>query len=178
MVCSTFAIFVPHPTGDMNASRTGVIHLQGLLITGVERNCSRNAVYSWLFCQCMTFLEPGRTQRGDETFPSVLWQTRPTCFPLQSPAKMSTLLSSHHIRSFTFFCLRVCDLQVAVAGSELLPLHDEPLQLLKRDVRAVKNHRVGAPFRCEFIVYMSHVSSETGVEKSKKSRTTLTKVSI
>lgn len=95
--------------------------------------------------------------------------TNPThVFPVQSPAKMSTLLSSHHIRSFTFFCLRVCDLQVAVAGSELLPLHDEPLQLLKRDVRAVKNHRVGAPFRCEFIMYMSHVSSEKGGKKNRK----------
>uniref|UniRef100_A0A3B5KC47 Uncharacterized protein n=1 Tax=Takifugu rubripes TaxID=31033 RepID=A0A3B5KC47_TAKRU len=100
--------------------------------------------------------------------PSFRWRnfpcgplTNPThVFPLQSPAKMSTLLSIHHIRSFTFFCLRVCDLQVAVAGSELLPLHDEPLQ-------------------CEFIMYMSHVSSEKGVKKKiEKSRTTLTKLSI
>lgn len=62
----------------------------------------------------------------------------------------------------TFFGLRVCDLQVAVPRPELLPAHDLPLQLPQRDVRAVKNHRVGAEFGGEFIVNVSHVEIGTG----------------
>lgn len=57
---------------------------------------------------------------------------------------------------FTFFGLRVCDLQVAVAGPELLLSHDQLLELPQRDVRAVENHRVGAKFGGEFIVNVSH----------------------
>lgn len=57
---------------------------------------------------------------------------------------------------FTFFGLRVCDLQVAVARPQLLLSHDQLLELPQRDVRAVENHRVGAEFRGEFIVNVSH----------------------
>lgn len=56
----------------------------------------------------------------------------------------------------TFLGLCVGDLQVAVPGSQLLPAHDLPLQVLQRDVRAVKHHRVVAEFGGEFIMNMSH----------------------
>ena len=64
----------------------------------------------------------------------------------------------------TFFGLCVCDLQVAVRGSELLPAHDLPLQIPQRDVRAVKYHRVVAEFGGEFIMNMSHaeITKKTG----------------
>lgn len=62
--------------------------------------------------------------------------------------------------------MRVSDLQVAVPRPELLPAHDLPLQLPQRDVRAVKNHRVGAEFGGEFIVNVSHV--EIGRGRGKK----------
>lgn len=61
-----------------------------------------------------------------------------------------------HTCFITFFGLRVCDLQVAVPGSELLPAHDLPLQLIQRDVHAIKNHRVVAESGGEFIMNVSH----------------------
>lgn len=60
-----------------------------------------------------------------------------------------------------FFALSVGDLQVAVRGSELLSAHDQPLQLLQGDVRAVKHHGVVAQFGGEFIMNMRHVDAET-----------------
>lgn len=78
----------------------------------------------------------------------------------QSSVKTNTIHISPYIFLITFFGLCVCDLQVAVPGSELLPAHDLPLQLPQRDVRAVKNHRVRAEFRGEFIMNMSHAEIE------------------
>lgn len=103
LVCSTFAIFVPHLMGDMHASLTGPIHLQGLLIRGVERNCSRNSVYSLFFCRCTTFLDPGHTQRGDETFPAVSCQTRPTCFPSKVQSRQAHSYETY-VRLPSFVC--------------------------------------------------------------------------
>lgn len=63
-----------------------------------------------------------------------------------------------------FFGLSVSDLQVAVRGSQLLPARDLPLQVLQRDVRAVKNHRVVAKFRGKFIMNMSHDGEAKSLE--------------
>ena len=68
----------------------------------------------------------------------------------------------------TFLGLCVGDLQVAVPGSQLLPAHDLPLQVLQRDVRAVKHHRVVAEFGGEFIMNMSHAGMK---EKESSSHT-------
>lgn len=70
--------------------------------------------------------------------------------------RINTLSSVHTYVLITFFVLCVCDLQVAVPGSELLPAHDLPLQIPQGDVRAVKNHSVIAEFGGEFIMNMSH----------------------
>lgn len=104
LVCSTFAIFVLHLMDDMHVSLTGPIHLQGLLIRGVERNRGRNAVYSlhsfvgtWLFWTLVT-----DTQRRDATLTAVSCQTRPTCFPSKLQEK---LVSIHtYVRLPSFVC--------------------------------------------------------------------------
>lgn len=69
---------------------------------------------------------------------------------------LNKLVISAHSCFITFFGLRVCDLQVAVPGSELLPAHDLPLQLIQRDVHAIKNHRVVVESGGEFIMNVRH----------------------
>lgn len=111
------------------------------------------------FCQCLTFLEPSQAERGDATLPTGSCQTRTTCFlPKFSQDKHTHI--SPYVCLITFFGLCVCDQQVAVPRPELLSVHDLPLQLPQRDVQAVKNHRVSAEFRGEFIMNMSHVETE------------------
>lgn len=120
------------------------------------------------FCQCLTFLDPSQAERGDATFPTGSCQTRTTCFlPKFSQDKHTHI--GPYVCLITFFRLGVCDQQVAVPGPELLSAHDLPLQLLQRDVQAVKNHCVSAEFRGEFIMNMSHVEAE------KKTRPVLPK---
>lgn len=72
----------------------------------------------------------------------------------------------------TFLGLCVGDLQVAVPGSQLLPAHDLPLQVLQRDVRAVKHHRVVAEFGGEFIMNMSHAGMKQKESSSHTVRQT------
>lgn len=136
----------------------------GPLMRGVERKCSRNAAHSsYPFVGAWLFWTPVRLK--EVTQPSQRAAVKPgTRAFFQSSVKTNTIHISPYICFITFFGLCVCDLQVAVPGSELLPAHDLPLQLPQRDVRAVKNHRVRAEFRGEFIMNMSHAE----IEKTNK----------
>lgn len=145
----------------------------GPLKRGVERKCSRNAVHSsYAFVGAWLFWTPVRLKEVTQPSQRAAVKSGPRAF-FQSSVKTNTTHISPYICLITFFGLCVCDLQVAVPGSELLPAHDLPLQLPQRDVRAVKNHRVRAEFRGEFIVNMSHAEIEKA--KNKKPRPTLSK---
>lgn len=134
----------------------------------MKRKCSRNVAHSlgplvlaWLFWT---------TEIGDASPPhpptrqlsnlNHVFSTKVQLSTCRYTAKGKTVLSVHTLCFITFFGLCVCDLQVAVPGSELLPAHDLPLQISQRDVRAVKKHRVVAEFRGEFIMNMSHAETE------------------
>lgn len=142
----------------------------------MRRERSRNVcpIHCNAFVPDVTFLEPTQStwKRGSQ-LPLDSCQCWSTCFlsNLKSPTCILTvtrrkgtnktyIYTNFWIYLCTFFGLGVCDLQVAVPGSELLPAHDLLLQVRQRDVRPVKNHRVVAEFGGELIVNMSHAGNK------------------
>lgn len=132
----------------------------GRLIKSMRRECSRNVAHSshafvvawllWTPKRCcwpkLTHTTHTQLSNQDHVFSS----------KVQNCHDKHTLTISSHIWVVTLFGLSVCDLQVAVTGSELLPLHDLDLQVPQRDVWPVKKHRVVAEFGGKFIMNMSH----------------------
>ncbi len=113
------------------------------------------------FCPRLTFLDPVKLKEVTQPSHRAAVKPGPRVFFQSSNSQDKHILIGLYVRfNFTFFSLRVCDLQVAVPGSQLLPAHDLPLQVPQCDVRAVKNHRIIAEFGGEFIVNMSHAESE------------------